>query len=217
MFCAGVGKEITDRLAAVLEHVQAEYVVFTLDDYFLTEPIDQGKIDRAISFMDDYRADYIQLYPQPRDFLRRDGAKETKDYTGIYLLDLFNGGYKVVLTPGIWRTEFMRKTLTGTLNAWQYEVSLTESARSLNAVCATSNCGEFPYLDVVRKGKVLPKADRYFRKHPIYETSQRGILSWKKDVELRILTAMKFWLPKWMLRGLKRLMMLLGRTFYSPV
>ena len=215
---AGAGREITDRLKTVLDSVSTEYVIFTLEDYFLTERIHQEKIDRALQFLKEYGADYIQLYPQPRGFLRRDGARQTKDFPGIYLVDLSRGNYKVVLTPGIWRTDFMRKTLEGTepMNAWQYEVFLTQRARQLKALCATSNCGEFPYLDVIRKGKILPKAARYFRKHPIYR-SDREVMPWRSAASLEFRGWLKRILPAWLFRAVKKFMIRRGHTFYSPV
>lgn len=213
---AGEGKEITDRLAVALGYVHSKYVILTLDDYFFTQPINEEKIDNALRFMEENTVDYVQLYPQPRRFLKRDGARESEKYPGIYFLDLSEGNYKVVLTPGIWRTDFMRKTLRGSMNAWQYEVSLTGIARSLNAVCATSNCGELLYLDVIRKGKLLRKANRYFKKNPIYQ-SERKVMKWKDELILKIRTALGFWLPKGALRFLKKLMMKCGLTFYSPV
>ncbi len=214
--CAGAGREITDRLRTALERIRAEYVILTLDDYFFTRRIDQKKIDRALRFMREQAVDYIQLYPQPKGFLRRDGARESAQYPGIYMVDLSEGNYKVVLTPGIWRTDFMRKTLTGSMNAWQYEVSLTPRARHLGAKCATSNCGELPYLDVIRKGKLLRKAHRYFQKNPIYR-SQREVMKWKDECILQIRTQLRFWLPKWMFRLIKKLMIRAGHTFYSPL
>ena len=33
--------------------VTAEYILFTLDDYFLTETIDSSKIERAVAVMED--------------------------------------------------------------------------------------------------------------------------------------------------------------------
>lgn len=216
MICAGEGKEITDRLRIALERVKSEYVIFTLDDYFFTQPIDQSKIRDIVDFMERNAVDYTQLYPQPKHFLKRDGAKEYAQHPGVYAVDLTEGNYKVVLTPGIWRADFMRKTLTGSLNAWQYEVSLTEAARKLGAKCATSNCGELPYLDVVRKGKLLRKANRYFRQNPIYH-GQRPVISWSVEAKLWVRTQMKFWLPKGCLRLIKKILIRCGMKFYSPV
>ena len=93
----------------------------------------------------------------------------------IYLLDNHAGDYIVTLYAGIWRKDFMEKTLTETLNAWQYEVSLTRKARELNARCADSRRGEFPILDVIRKGKVLTKARKYFNENPIYKGNREDM------------------------------------------
>ena len=72
---AGEGLEMPDRLAVAMEKIQSEYIVFTLDDYFFTQPIDEAKLHRVLEYMEDKHVDYVQLYPQPRDFLRRDGEK----------------------------------------------------------------------------------------------------------------------------------------------
>lgn len=213
---AGEDTEITQRLKVVLERIQAKYVIFTLDDYFLTERICQEKIDRAVQFLEETDTDYIQMYPQPKWFLWRDGAKESGMYPGIYMVDLADGNYKVVLTPGIWRTDFMRKTLAEPMNAWQYEVFLTPKARELNAKCATSNCGEFPYLDVIRKGKILRKANRYFQSDPIYQ-SRRDVMRWQDELELNMRAWLKFILPKWLFRVIKKIMIWRGHHFYSPI
>lgn len=216
IIAAGEGLEMPDRLAVAMEKIQSEYIVFTLDDYFFTQPIDVAKLLRVLEYMEDKRVDYVQLYPQPRDFLRRDGAKESKEYPGIYMLDIREGNYRVVLTPGIWRKDFMRKTLKGGMNAWQYEVSLTGIAREVGAVCATSNCGELPYLDVIRKGKLLRKANRYFRKNPIYR-SDREVMKLRDEWALNLRTWLKFWMPRGVLRAMKKMMIRLGHSFYSPV
>lgn len=216
VICAGEAKEITDRLRVALEQVKSEYVIFTLDDYFFTQTIDQRKICAIVDFMEKNAVDYTQLYPQPKYFLKQDGAKEYAQYPGVYSVDLTEGNYKVVLTPGIWRTDFMRKTLTESLNPWQYEVSLTESARKLGAKCATSNCGELPYLDVVRKGKLLRKAYRYFQQNPIYH-GQRPVLNWSVEAKNWIRTQMNFYLPKGCLRLIKKILIRCGMKFYSPV
>lgn len=45
---AGAGKEITDRLKEAMKYVDSEYILFTLDDYFLTERIELQAIDEDI-------------------------------------------------------------------------------------------------------------------------------------------------------------------------
>lgn len=159
---AGDGQEITGRIKYVLDHIDTEYILVTLDDYFPTTKIDSGRIKRLIDIMDKEGYDYIRLFNQPKT-----GQNKTK-YKDLFDLQL-NGDYQVNLYVGIWRKDFMAKTIGNrTLNAWEFEVTLTENARQAEGKCAVSLGGEFPILDVVRKGRILPKASRYLKKHDLY-------------------------------------------------
>lgn len=213
---AGEGTEITQRLAKALESVTAKYILFTLDDYFLTEPINNGKILDTLAFMEAESIDYVRLYPAKKKNLHREHAVPFADHEGYYLRDLSEGTYKISLYPGLWRTDFMRKTLGEVMNAWQYEVALTPMARELGARCVISNHCEFPFLDVIRKGKVLRKAHKYFQKNPIYQ-SDRPVLSRRVEMKLKFRVWLHYGLPTPILKLLKRIMMKLGVKFFSPV
>ena len=76
---------------------------------------------------------------------------------GYFFWIVYAGDYIISLYAGIWRKDFMEKTLTKPRNAWQYEVASTNMARQLNARCADSRRGEFPILDVIRKRKSINK------------------------------------------------------------
>ena len=216
LICAGVGTEITQRLKVALERVEAEYILFTLDDYFLTMPINEEALQRSLSVMREENLDYMLLFPSFRFELRREGAVEIPGHPGYYLRDTSEGNYKISLYPGLWRTDFMRKTLDKPLNAWQYEVALTPMAHQMNARCAISNNHEFPFLDVIRKGKVLRKADRYFQRNPIYQSNRPVRTVWE-EVKLDTRTWIGRVLPKPLFKAAKRLMIKLGMEFYSPV
>ena len=132
----------------------------------------------------------------------------------IFLLDNYAGDYIVSLYAGIWRKDFMEKTLTKTLNAWQYEVALTNMARQLNARCADSRRGEFPILDVIRKGKVLTKARKYFDENPIYKGAREDMRA-KDEWMLEFRTWLREWLPKPLFNLSKAIMRRRGYKFYS--
>lgn len=170
---AGDGKEITERIRYALPLINTEYVLVTLDDYFPITPINSNDIDRLVDIMDNRAYDYIRLFHRPKK-----GRSKTK-YKDLYDLAL-NGDYQVNLYVGIWRKSFMAKTLDEqNLNAWKFEVTLTEKARRARGKCAVSLGQEFPILDVVRKGHILPNAARYLKKHDLYKGSRstmpRGI------------------------------------------
>lgn len=159
---AGDGKEITERIRYALNFMSTEYIIVTLDDYFPIYPIETERIERLIDIMDQKRYDYLRLYHLPKGGL---SATENSD---IYKLAL-NADYRVNLYVGIWRKDFMLRTLGDKiLNAWEFEVTLTENARNANGNCAVSLGGEFPILDVVRKGRILPKAAKYLKRNNLY-------------------------------------------------
>lgn len=209
---AGEGTEITERLKAVLPLIKTEYVLFTLDDYFLTERISTQAINEDIQIMKKYQIDYLRLFVMTMKSLRNRKAEELEP--GIFLLDNHAGDYIVSLYAGIWRKDFMEKTLTKKLNAWQYEVALTNMARQLNARCADSRRGEFPILDVIRKGKVLTKARKYFDGNPIYK-GDREDMRVKDEWMLEFRTWLREWLPKPLFNLSKAIMRRRGYTFFS--
>lgn len=209
---AGEGTEITERLRAVMPLIKTEYVLFTLDDYFLTERISTQAINEDIQIMEKHQIDYLRLFVMTMKSLRNRKAEELEP--DIFLLDNYAGDYIVSLYAGIWRKDFMEKTLTKTLNAWQYEVALTNMVRQLNARCADSRRGEFPILDVIRKGKVLTKARKYFDENPIYKGDREDMRA-KDEWMLEFRTWLREWLPKPLFNLSKAIMRRRGYKFFS--
>ena len=109
---AGEGTEITERLRAVMPLIKTEYVLFTLDDYFLTERISTQAVNEDIQIMEKHQIDYLRLFVMTMKSLRNRKAEELEQ--GIFLLDNHAGDYIVSLYAGIWRKDFMEKTLTKT-------------------------------------------------------------------------------------------------------
>lgn len=212
VFAAGEGTEITERLKAVMPLINTEYILFTLDDYFLTEKISTKKIEQDILDMQKHNIDYLRLFIMTKKSLKNRKAKEVEK--DIFIMDNYAGDYIVSLYAGIWRKDFMEKTLKEKMNAWQYEVALTKMARSYGVCCADSRRGEFPILDVIRKGKVLRKAQRYFEKNPIYQ-GDRQIMKAKDEWILALRTWMREWLPRSLFNMAKAIMRKKGYKFYS--
>lgn len=209
---AGEGTEITERLRVVMPLIQTKYVLFTLDDYFLTEKISTKAIRDDLDIMEVNNLDYLRLDVMSKKNLKNRKAVEIAPQ--IYLMDNWAREYLVSLYTGIWKKSFMEQTLGKTLNAWQYEVALTNMARDINARCAVSCRHEFPILDVIRKGKVLTRARAYFEKNPIYNGT-RDTMKRKDEISLEIRTWLRVWLPLPLFKALKAVMRRLGYTFFS--
>lgn len=163
VMATGAGLEFSERLAIALDAIKTEYVFITLDDYFLRKPVSNETIDGLVRMMDEESLDYVRLFKHPT----KATAKQLSGCPGVYWIDTTRK-YSVNLYSGIWRTDFMRKTVRDVRDPWRFEVSLARIAKELGAKCAVSLNREFVILDVVRKGKILNKAHRYLKKHDLY-------------------------------------------------
>lgn len=206
---AGEGKELSERTAEGLKYVETEYVFVTLDDYFLIEPVSSEEIGKLLDMMETEKIDYIRLFYRPKPS-RKDKIKGRKN---MYRVNI-NNVYAVNMYAGIWRKSFLESTIREPKNAWQYEVSLSRCAREYGANCIMSNNKEFVILDVVRKGKILHKANRYFKKHDVYR-GDRPLMSWKSETALNLKTGFLRALPRPVLKKLRSIMAKRGHHFYS--
>ena len=72
--------------------------------------------------------------------------------------------------------------------AWAFEVSLSGRATEYGAKCLCSYNDDYSILDVVRKGKILHGAHRYFKKHPGIYSGNRPVQSWVYESALWVKT-----------------------------
>ena len=171
----------------MIPHIKTEYVLVTLDDYFPIHPIETEKIEKLLDAMDKEKLDYIRLFKRP------DSNKKIPGYETLYQIDLNSKKdthYQVNMYVGIWRKSFIEKTVEEELDAWRYEISLTKIARRDNMKCAMSKGKEFEILDVVRKGKILHKAERYLKRNNLY-MGTREVIRWRDEWIINIRTFIK--------------------------
>ena len=204
---AGAGVEMPQRIAYALDRVETPYVLLTLDDYYPVNRVREEKISSLLDQMGELEIDYLRLFKRPMP------KRKILGHEGLYWVEL-DGNYRVNLYAGIWKAEFLKATVEEELNAWQYEVSLTGKAREYGAVCAASLGGEFETLDVVRKGKILHKAARFFRKDPVYQ-GNRGLCPLSHEAQIAVRTCMTEHFPKGAIDAMKRVMVKFGFKFYS--
>ena len=194
------------RLKKYIKTCDTEYILITLDDYYVDKKIDTKKIQRAIDIMETKKLDYFRFWPYPHE------RKKIDDIEKAYWIEL-NGNYKVNLYPAIWRKEFLEDTIKDSLSAWEYEVSLTSIAKSLGANCAYSVNNEFHIVDVIRKGELLHPAKKYLDSKGL--KLDRKLISRKQEIKLDIMYYAKEVVPKPILRVIKKIMVKMGHKFIS--
>ena len=99
---AGEGTEITERLKSVLPLIKTKYVLFTLDDYFLIQPIHNEEIIDDLQVMKKHRLDFLRIFVMSKKHLRNRKAVEIEK--DIYLLDNYAGDY-IVSSNGIMKQD----------------------------------------------------------------------------------------------------------------
>lgn len=206
IFSAGDNLEMPQRLCKALVRVKSEYVLVTLDDYFIVNNVDNNKINSLLDAMDQNNIDYIRMFPIPKEKKLFDNERK------LYWIDL-ERNYGVNLYPGIWRKSFLMSTFKENLNAWKYEVSLTRIAKETGRRCVMSRDEVFAFLDVIRKGKLLSKASKYLKKNGI--KLDREKISYLEEKKLNLMFWTKKNLPRSLQIIIKRIMKKLGMHFFS--
>ena len=196
------------RIRCALERITTPYVLVTLDDYFLIDSVEDQKISYLLDRMQQEKIQYLSLYNR-----RVTNEKKYLPLETLLPIDL-QKKYALTLYPAIWDVEFLKKTIREELSPWLYEVSLTQTAISENANCQASLAGVFNILDVVRKGKVLHKARRYFKKNGIHIGDRPSISYWT-ELKLWVFDMISWYAPRKLFRAGKKIAKKLGFQFFS--
>ena len=207
---AGENAELSERMKAALDAIDTEYVLVTLDDYFFIKPINDNLIMRCLDIAKREDLDYLRLYT----FLNAKYVKDKYgDYDDIYSIDT-KSRYNVNLYPAIFSKKFLYSTVGETLNAWQYEVSLTKKADAFGAKCAIIKPNAIDMLDVVRKGKILRPAHRFLKRNGLYN-GERAVMGIIPHIKINSVYIVKRIFPRRFLNFIRRLLIRMGVHFYS--
>lgn len=210
IIAAGTDLEWSDRLKYALTFVETEFVFITLDDYFLIKKVDNAKMKDYLSLMIEGRYDYLRFYPRPKRATR----EEIPGHKGVFNVDT-TCTYSVNLYSSFWSKKFLVYTVHEPKNAWLFEVSLSQQAVNYGAKCLCSYNEDYKILDVVRKGKILHNAQRFFKKHPGIYNGNREIQSWWYEAKLWVKTMIGRYSPSFLYAPLKKVYLLLGGVSYS--
>lgn len=196
------------RIKKALDVIDSDRVLLTLDDYFVINSVNGRDIGTLCAYAEKNSVDYLMLY-------NRRWAKK-RYYKGIdsfSKIDL-EKRYALNLYPAIWTKAFLAFSIDEELTPWMFEPMLTEKAREYEANCVFSKAGSFEILDVVRKGRVLHKANRYFKKHGI-DIGDRPLAKRSTETKLAIMDFIDWHMPRWFFRMTKKIAKLFGMKFFS--
>lgn len=118
---AGPNSEWSKKVQIALDRIETPYVLLLLEDFFITEYVDNKKIEEAIQLIE---KDGILFYQLLVQLIKQTWEKGTpyKDNRNIKVIPP-NKKYGINLQAAIWNKDFLKKTVgSENYNAWEFEV-----------------------------------------------------------------------------------------------
>jgi hypothetical protein len=140
----------SDALVAFLETLTDELVVWCMDDYWLTRPVDVVAVERLTEYMrshpDVARCDLTV------DVMHVGHARELERVDGLDLVECdADAPFRLGLQCGIWRRELLLRSLVPGETPWQVEFEGTK--RMVDRVVGTRQ-GPVRYLVAMQQGRI---------------------------------------------------------------
>ena len=196
------------RIRYALDYIHTDYVLLTLDDYFLIEKTSAKGLQYLAERASNEHISYLKLYDR-----RKTNPRKYTEVRQLEPIDL-SRKYALTLYPAIWDKQFLFNSVKADMSPWLYEPSLTKYAQEQKANCQFSHAGTFVILDVVRKGKILHKANRYFKKNGI-DIGNRPLISRATELKLALMDAVSWYMPRKLFTACKKTLRKFGVSFFS--
>lgn len=121
-------RQWSKRLMKLLEYIDTEYVLFTLDDFWLTAPVDNEKFEKIVSYMEqDKRMGFVCLKQEiiPGKTSEKDMAAVAEcQYPELWRC-LKGKSFRITTQFGIWKRSYLTKILRSHESAWYFETRAT--------------------------------------------------------------------------------------------
>lgn len=149
------------RTRMALTQLKSKYILFLLEDFYISQRVDTNKIQKTIQLMDDINIKYYKLLS-----LSSIHTPNYEDYKYLRIIPS-NLRYGVSLMPAIWeRDYFLSKIGDGDYNPWKFESDRNADAEksddTLIGLYDSRNILNICHMVV--QGKFLPNAIKRMKK-----------------------------------------------------
>lgn len=172
------------RLLKTLRNIKEEYVLFTLEDFWLTSKVDDDKVRRILSILDnDPSIGFICMVNEKKAFSDRKGRLKpwvvASEYSDLWECTA-ECGWRLTTQMGLWRKSYLIKMLRAHESAWVFEDLATWRSNifSKKRVFDTKEAiFEYPYGGIFGRGKVHEEHMALFDPSLLEDcVNKRGIL-----------------------------------------
>ena len=166
-----------EMIKASIERAGTGYVMLFMDDYLLTDYIDEDKLREALADMECYKAQNIRL-------LETNVSKmEPFALNSKYMRLIPGSSYCLSTQAGIWDSSFLLRYLKDGMTAWEFERLYSMKCKDEPILLLESRAYRFPYMEAVRKGEWLNQGVKHCKKNGYWiDFSARRRMSIVKEV-----------------------------------
>lgn len=182
------GKKLnwTGRLKYALDTLDSQFVGLYLDDFYISEKVNNSLIHELVEKMEKESIDHINVSDVFDSLIE---MPESHEYYDNHLFKIpRHKKYGISTASAIWKRDFLLSILGNEdKNAWQFEIDLCKLAMSENGLPGTILCDErkpfkVTHIPVVIQGRYYPKAIKEFSKKGLnIDYTARGLMK-PKDV-----------------------------------
>jgi len=190
------------NLDKMLDEIPTEYVIFMLEDFFLTNKADSKSIIEIFNFTKRNNIDCCRLIPNESN--QGNVLAETVDYNLIEIPK--NTPYRISTQMAIWKKSFLRTLLNPKFSAWEFEGINTKLVDEFSFnICAVDKPVVF-YKHGVERGKWLPQGIENMKKHSIdVDYNLRGYYKFETSAASSQKNTLRSKLPEIIMRNMGRL------------
>ncbi len=166
--CTGSDIPWTSRIKKALNEIDAEFVLFFLEDFFLLKEINQNDFNEIFqAFKNDLKVGFLFIHPM--DTLNyRAKCKRNEYYSELRR----SHEYRVNACVGLWRKNFLLQLLLDDANPWEWERNASRLSLISKYKCCDLNTeyeNVIPYSIYVERGYGITKRRWLFKNRELFE------------------------------------------------
>lgn len=196
-----------------IQEIDSEYLLLLLEDYFLSEQVDNNQIETIENFIQSEKPNYLRLVNIPRKRFKKNGSS---------IQHLFQDEeYGVNLQASIWKKDYLLSVLNEINgSAWDFEISFLKKTLNAEHLEMNKNYASISSILNIRngvlKGKWLPKTVKHFKKEHIFiDTNERGSLTKREEWNYMLRAYLRDILPYGLRKFTKKILTKLNIKFVT--
>jgi len=121
----GDDKGWAHSLTASLQQIDSEFVFYSMEDIFITRPVDAKQFEEDVRFCEENRADYLAYRTSPEN---EEGFQPVTDRIGLIGRD---SNHRAKADPAIWRRSTLLKLIEPNESPWHFLKYASERCRDV--------------------------------------------------------------------------------------